>query len=358
MNRPKPRIAYILQMFGLGGMPKWLFNLARNLGDEFDFYFIATHSKVFAPEYGRAARLAALPFNKWALAAYLRWRRIDLVQTANKRLYAEAALLARTPVVIERTDGLRHGAALSSKRGLDAVIASTKGTIPALSELIEPERVHLIYNGVDIRRLGQARPERFGFGPGDIIVGRTSRLTRGKNISLLIRAVTELRRDPAYDHVRLVVCGGDNTQSGAEPMLAELKREAAPLGGSAVFSGEVFDPSGITAGFDIATCTSWPDNEGIPNSLLEAMALAKPVAATRVGDIPELVENGQEGFVVDNEDLEGLARALKALIDNRELRERMGARGRARVERDFEMETQVRKYAGLYRSLLTRKGRL
>ena len=115
-RKNKPRVAYLLQMFGLGGMPKWIYNLARNLGDEYEFYFIATHSKVFAPEYREVARVKALPFNKWALAAYLRWHRIDLVQTANKRLYADAAILARVPVVIERTDGLRHGAALSSKK--------------------------------------------------------------------------------------------------------------------------------------------------------------------------------------------------------------------------------------------------
>lgn len=356
-KKTKPRVAYLLQMFGLGGMPKWIYNLAKNLGDEFDFYFIATHSKVFAPEFCRVARVRALPFNRLALAAYLRWHRIDLAQTANKRLYARAALLARVPVVIERTDGLRHGAALTPKDGLDAVIASTKGTIPALSELIDPSKIHLIYNGVDIQKLNAAAPERFGFGPEDIIVGRTSRLTRGKNISLLIRAVIELRRDPAFGHVRLVVCGGDNTQAGAEPMLEELKREAAPLGGSAVFTGEVFDPAGINAGFDIATCTSWPDNEGIPNSLLEALAVGKPVAATRVGDIPELIRPGQEGFLVDNEDLQGLVKALKVLAENRELREEMGARSRSRVEQEFEMGAQVRKYAELYRLLLAQKGR-
>ena len=350
--KEKPRIAYILQMFGLGGMPKWIYNLALNLGHEYEFYFIATHSKVFAPEFREVARVKALPFNKWVLAAYLRWHRIDLVQTANKRRYADAALLARVPVVIERTDGLRQGAALSSKKGLDAVIASTRGTIPALSKLINPSKIHLIYNGVDIEGLNAAVPQRFGFAPRDVIIGRTSRLARGKNISLLIRAVIQLRQDPACGHVRLVICGGDNTQTGAEPMLEELKKEAAPLGGSVVFTGQVFDPAGINAGYDIATCTSWPDNEGIPNSLLEAMAVGKPVVATRVGDIPELVQDGREGLLVENEDLEGLVKALRVLVENSGLREKIGKQGRTRVENDFEIKVQVEKYTQLYRRLL------
>jgi len=351
----KPRVACLLQMFGIGGMPKWLYNLASGLGDEFEFFFIATHSRDRALEYSRVARTVWLPPRVPVLAAYLWWQRIDIAQVANLRLYTDAALRARVPVIIERTDGIRAGAALSPKDGLDAVIASTKGTIPALSKLIEPSRIHLIYNGVDLARSEGVVPERFGFDPGDVIVGRVSRLAGGKNLSLLIRAVIELRRDPGYHRVRLVVCGGDTRQKGAEPMMDRLKAEAAPLGESAVFTGEVFDPWPIIAGFDIATCTSRPNNEGIPNSLLEPMALAKPVVATAVDDIPELVRPGVEGFLVEDQDLPGLVSALKKLIDQPELRRRMARAGREKILRDFEMKAQVAKYGELYRLLLKEK---
>ena len=353
----KPRIAYILQMFGIGGMPKWLYNLARCLQDEFEFYFVATHSDYVVPQYREVARVATLPFRRRILQAYLMWHRIDLVQMANLRLYADAALAARVPVVMERTDGLRSGAALNPKHGLDAVIASTQGTVPAIARLIDRSRIHVIYNGVDIDHFAHARPQRYGFAPHDIVIGRTTRLAGGKNISLLIRAVIEIRQNPAYQHVRLVICGGNTTQRGAVPMLAELKREAAPLGDSVVFTGEVFDPAPIVRGYDIATCTSRPNNEGIPNSLIEAMAAGKPVVATAVDDIPELVADGHNGLLVPSDDLHELVKALKTLIDDESLRQRLGTAGQGRVRRDFCLEKQVAKYAALYHRLIQEKGR-
>ncbi|TAK12692.1 MAG: glycosyltransferase [Anaerolineae bacterium] len=357
MKFRKPRIAYILQMFGVGGMPQWLLRLATTLQNEFDIYFIATHSDVFLPSAAEVARLVHLPPEKWRLAATLARQRIDLVQMANLRLYADAAILAGVPVVIERTDGLRNGAALGPKHGLDAVVASTRGTVEPIAGLIPRHKIHVIYNGIDLEHYRQAAPQRFGFGAEDVIIGRTSRLARGKNLSLLIRAVTRLRQVSRFNHVRLVICGGDTTQPDAEPMLAELQAEAAPLGDSAVFAGEVADPAGITAGYDIVTCTSKPENEGIPNSLLEGMAASKPLVSTAVGDIPEILTDGENGFLVPSDDEAALAEALARLVEDADLRRRMGRAGQALIAREFDLATQAEKYAALYRRLLEEHGR-
>jgi glycosyltransferase involved in cell wall biosynthesis len=352
---PKPRVAFLLQMFGIGGMPKWLYRLASQLRDEFDFIFIATHSSHVIKEYRQVAKVVVLPLNKWVLAAYLFLNRVDIVQTANLRVYIDAARIARVPVVIERVDGVRGGAALGDKTGLDAVIASTKGITTRLKTMIDEKKIHVIYNGVPSPDPGQ-QAERYGFAEGDLIIGRTSRLAGGKNISILIKAVIELRKDLGYRHVRLVICGGDTTQPGSQPMLAQLKEEARPLGDSVVFTGEVFDPTRITLGFDIATCTSLPDNEGIPNTLIEAMALGKPVVASRVGDIPELVEDGERGFLFESNDLNGLVAQLKRLLDNKNLRNRLGKNAAAYVKENFDLATQCQKYASLYLQLLMEKG--
>ncbi len=353
----KPRIAFLLQMFGVGGMPQWLYRLAASLRDEFDFYFIATHSDYILPEYRAVAHTAHLPPSKWRLAAWLARHQIDLVQFANLRLYADAARLAGVPAIVERTDGLRNGAALGPKHGLAAVVASTQGTIPHIARLIDRQKIHLIYNGIDHAHYQQATPERFGFAPEDVLIGRTSRLAGGKNISLLIQAVLRLRAEPRHEHVRLVICGGDNTERGAPPMLAALQAEAAPLGASVVFTGEVADPAAITAGYDIATCTSRPENEGIPNSLLEGMAAGKPLVATAVGDIPEILTEGDNGLLVPSDDLPALTEALARLIADPALRQQMGAAGQARIARDFDLAAQAEKYAALYRQLLAEHGR-
>lgn len=341
-------------MFGIGGMPKWLYQLARTLNDQFEFTFIATHSSVVSPEYRAVAKIAALPFNRWLIAAFL-FKRFDLVQTANLRQYCDAARSARIPVVIERVDGLRGGVALSDKSGLDAVIASTKGIVPRLEKLISPDRIHLIYNGVNPEIYRTALPQRFGYIDDDVIIGRTSRLAGGKNISLLIKAIIEIRKEPKYQNVRLVVCGGDTTQRGSIPMLAKLQEEAKPLGSSVVFTGEVFDTTTVTAGYDIATCTSRANNEGIPNSLIEAMAAAKPVVASGVDDIPELVEHDRTGLLFQDNDLDELVLNLKSLIDNKQKRLQMGELGYRKVMTDFNLDKQKQKYADLYKSLLSSK---
>lgn len=348
----KPRVAYMLQMFGIGGMPKWLFQIANELKDDFDFYFIATHSNYVRPEYRDVARVVVLPFNKWILAAFLFFQRIDLVQIANLRRYAKAAILANVPVLIERTDGLRSGAALMPKEGLDAVIASTKGVAKHIEKLMPSENIHVIYNGFDLSSYKGVKAERFGFEDGDIIIGRTSRLAGGKNISLLIQAVIEMRKQKKYAHVRLVICGGDNTQIGAIPMMKQLKKEAELLGESVVFTGEIFDTRAVTLGFDIATCTSNANNEGIPNSLIEAMAASKAVVATRVDDIPELVEDGKSGLLFKENDRDGLIYALARLIDDQDLCEQFGQAGFERIKKDFELSKQIGQYAELYRDLL------
>lgn len=353
----KPQVACLLQMFGVGGMPKWLYRLAGELQDEFDFTFIATHSGHVTDEYRQVARVVVLPYSKWAIAAYLLARRIDIAQVANLHLYVDAARLAGVPVVIERVDGARAGAAFGSKLGLDAIVASTKGVIPKLQSMISAQKISLIYNGIDVLAYRRVAPQRHGFAESDILVGRTSRLAGGKNISLLIQAVIAMRKELKFQNIRLVICGGDTTQAGSAPMFARLQQEAAALGSSVVFTGEVIDPAPITAGYDIATCTSLPDNEGIPNSLIEAMAAGKPVVASAVDDIPELVEDGVTGLLFENNSLEQLITALKKLALDLDLRKKMGAAGLDRVQKDFDLHTQSRKYADLYRSLLARKGR-
>ena len=349
----KPRIAFMLQMFGIGGMPKWLYQIANRLQDEFEFFFIATHSSYVRPEYQKVAKVIVLPFNKWILASYLFINRIDLVQISNLRKYARAALLARVPVIIERTDGLRNGAALMSKDGLDAVIASTKGVAKHIEKMIAAEKIHVIYNGFDMKSYDGVEAERFGFSNSDVIIGRTSRLAGGKNISLLIEAVIELRKDPNYDHVRLVICGGNTTQNEAIPMMDQLKKESLPLGESVIFTGEVFDTRAITLGYDIATCTSNSNNEGIPNSLIEAMAAGKAVVSTHVDDIPELVKDKHSGFLIPEQNLAKLVSALAKLINGPQLRQKMGAAAKAKIEAEFNLDRQIEEYRDYYWQLIS-----
>lgn len=125
----KFQVAYVLQDFHIGGMESWLYRVARELHDRYEFTFIATHVPDILPKFAELGTAIYLGQDYCRLARYLRDHHIDIAQVANVRAYSDAALAAGVPVVIERTDGLRQGAALHSKAGLDAVIASTRGKL-------------------------------------------------------------------------------------------------------------------------------------------------------------------------------------------------------------------------------------
>jgi glycosyltransferase involved in cell wall biosynthesis len=103
------------------------------------------------------------------------------------------------------------------------------------------------------------------------------------------------------------------------------------------------------------------DFEGTPLALLEYMAAGRPVVATRVGGVPDVVEDGVTGLLVEPRDVAGLARALEALLTDEERRQELGAAGRARQQRDYTVAAMVGRVEELYGRLLAasprRRGR-
>jgi len=348
----RPKIAYILFDFHLSGMSSWIYRLASRLKNDFDFHFLATRVPQITDRFhsiGNAKYIGPKPLD---LIKYLTKNSIDIVQYANGRIHGECAMAARVPVVIERTDGLRSGSALESKSGLDAVIASTKGTASLIKKIMPPEKIHLIYNGIDINYLEDVKPERLNFDNNKLIIGRASRITRGKRIDLLISAFEKLEKK--YPEIRLVIVGGDSKVPGSEKVIKNLKAMAAHLNDKVVFTGSVEDPLQLIKGFDIGTCVSEADNEGIPNSLIESMALSQPVVTTDTGDVRELIQNGYNGYVVPHNKGK-IAKALETFITNSVLRRKMGTAAKETIKNKFSIETQAIKYKHLYLNLLESK---
>jgi glycosyltransferase involved in cell wall biosynthesis len=117
-----------------------------------------------------------------------------------------------------------------------------------------------------------------------------------------------------------------------------------------LFLGHRNDPYEILALMDVFVMPSM--NEGIPMVLLEALALSRPVVASRVGGIPEVIEHGASGLLVDAGQHEALAHACITLLDDRERAERLGVAGRKRIEQEFSADTMTAKVAELYRALV------
>ena len=121
-----------------------------------------------------------------------------------------------------------------------------------------------------------------------------------------------------------------------------------------LFTGFQMDVSEIIGAFDVAVLPSF--FEGMGRVILEAMAMAKPVVASRVGGIPDLLEDGRNGFLVQPGNVAELAAAIKKLLQDKALAEKMGREGRKMIDDKFSADIMVRSIEAVYRELLTRKG--
>jgi glycosyltransferase involved in cell wall biosynthesis len=126
----------------------------------------------------------------------------------------------------------------------------------------------------------------------------------------------------------------------------------AQLEETVVFLGTVYDGA-KEAAFSQADIFVLPSySEGIPQSMLEAMAYGLPVVVTNVGGIPEVVRDGQEGRIIQPGDVDGLCCALRGLMESVALRQKMGAAARQRIETHFTIDNYMRQLQRMYSSLL------
>jgi glycosyltransferase involved in cell wall biosynthesis len=209
----------------------------------------------------------------------------------------------------------------------------------------------ILRNGVDTRRFDPARvPPRFRQGLGiadDVpVVGFSSRPAPGKGIELLAHVAE--RTAQKLPKVQFLVAGEFGWRRHFEQMAV-----ARGLGGRLRFLGHVPDVETFLRSCDAVVLTSKAKSiEGSPNALLEAMAMERPVVATRVGGVGEAVTDGVEGFLVDEDQGDAFATRLADLLSDRDRRLRMGRAGRAAVVDKFHSEKVVANLANLLHSLL------
>jgi sugar transferase (PEP-CTERM/EpsH1 system associated) len=215
-------------------------------------------------------------------------------------------------------------------------------------------RVSQVYNGVDTDRFRPAGGPRHGIagspfrGPSQHwIVGTVGRMQAVKDQCTLARAFVEaLRRRPALkDTLRLVMVGDGPLRAECEALLSQ-----AGVADLAWFTGERSDVDAVLRGLDCFVLPSLA--EGISNTVLEAMASGLPVIATAVGGNTELVEDGVTGLTVAPAEPGAMADAMIQLACEPERALRMGAAGRAAVERRFSLLAMVAAYQGLYETKL------
>ncbi len=273
-----------------------------------------------------------------------------------------AARLARIPAVSSV-----HGTPAFLRRGPVAVAGRAVGRMPRLTIAISEHvkrflesgglrrrgTVRVVYYGLDAggwAPTAEGRAEaraRFGLAPGDVALAMTARLIPGKGHEALIDAAAEAgRRVP---ELRLVIAGDGPLRADLERLAAERLPE-----GAARFIGFVDDVRPVVWAADALVFPTTPElSEGFGLAALEAMAAERPVVATEVGALPEVVADRETGLVVPPGDTHALAEALVELAGQPELRAAMGQSGLRRATSLFGVETMVDRTVSVYRDALS-----
>jgi len=186
-------------------------------------------------------------------------------------------------------------------------------------------------------------------GSGVLNIGMIGRMAAVKNPGALIDAFQLLGQQlpDGFERIRLVFVG-----SG--PLYPEISQRLVDEGLSenVWLAGERDDINHILRSLDIFVMPSL--NEGISNTILEAMATGLPVVATNVGGNPELVVDGVTGYLVKPNDAQEMANRLQSYVENEDLRSVHGAAARARTESEFSLQFMINRYADVYGQLLGR----
>ena len=295
--------------------------------------------------------------------------RIDLVHTHRYKdtvLGTIAAKLAGVPHVIRTMHGLREPMTGWNrfKFGVyetldkmvmgwcaDRVIAvSNRMTGALISNGYKSSLVTTIQNGIDLRSVAShRRPEEmkreWGVDGASIVIGSAGRLDPVKGLDTFLRAARlVLDREPG---ARFVIAGDGALERDLKALASRLGIEDACR-----FLGARHDIADVMSAMDVFVLPSL--NEGMPMAVLEAMALAKPVVASKVGGLPEVIRHRESGVLVPPSDAQALAAACLELARDREWAARIGAEAKRAVEDEFSRERNGRALVDVYGAVTRR----
>ena len=359
----KIKIIHIITSLNFGGAEIMLLDLARGFSSEFfeikvatvvrggalvnDFINVGIPTHVFEKK-GKIG-LGVI----WKLWRFLRHEKPDIVHThlfGGDTWGRIAAILARVPVIVstEHNTNFDEG---WTKRKVKKFLSHFTKKIVAVSEAvknysvsrdrIKAKKMTVIENGINLDKFSSIMEKEFGDPP---VIGVVGRLEEQKGHKYLFEALNLIKTIPWT----LWVVGDGSKKVELERLAKDLN-----LRERIIFLGARKNIPEILSGVDIFSFPSlW---EGLGLAVLEAAAAGKPIVASRVGGIPEIISDGETGILVEPKNVkslaDGLERVLLGKVDARE----MGERAREMVKEKFGAEKMVKLYENLYKELINKK---
>ncbi len=375
-HSPPRRVMHLRTVSGRGGGPeKTLLNSPRFLRPQYEMRLAYIRpegdTEYDMPERARClgADLIDIPERHGfdlrtvrRLAREIRDFRPDILHAHDYKTNVLAILLGhwfRLPAITTMHGYGFAGGRLTAYYQIDRWALSRMAHVVAVSDQlyqklidlgIPASRRSLIYNAIDTEQydprcsIGEAR-QRVGLDPTRLLIGAVGRLTAVKGFDLLIRAADQLLAG-GLDLEVLIVGEGEERQA-LQTLIERLGRADRIR-----LLGHRTDVRDIYAAMDVCALSSL--SEGLPNVVLEAMALRVPVVATAVGSVPQLVTDGSNGLLVPPGSAAALAEALARLLGDAALRNRLREGGRQTVETRFSFAARMDRIRQVYDTLLGR----
>jgi glycosyltransferase involved in cell wall biosynthesis len=287
------------------------------------------------------------------------YRRLDAALICTKGVFAHlygtlAAKIAGRPAVIHMQDLLANPLYIRAfgmfARLARRIIADGAPIRDQLAPFVGAERVDLIYNGVDLEQFSAAvsgagvRAE-WGVDSDAILIGNAARLTAWKGQDVLLKAF--IRIAPDYPRAKLALIGSPVFHGDAfEAALRRLAAESG-LADRIIFAGFRWDLPQVLAALDIFVYPSIRKDTS-PLSLVSALASGLPTAASDVGGVAELLTHERDGLIVPAADVDALVVALRRMLDDPDLRKRLGAAARQTAERSLSLSAFARRCESVF----------
>jgi len=372
-NKRKLNIIYVLATLDIGGTIQQLMLLFKNLPKRYKISFCCitrggplldrvreTGIEVFILKKKFKFDLSVI----WVLYTLIKRENVDILHTFlfTSNFFARiAGIIAGVKIIISserNVDSWKRSYHKIIDRILekftDKVIVNSKAVedFYKRAENVPSSKIIAIYNGIDIDEWdpeninGETLRRRFNIRKDRLVVGSIGQLKSAKGYQYYIEAAgIVLKRVP---NVVFCLVGGGRERKGLEGI-----RDDLGLKERFIFMGEDIDIKPYFAMFDIFVCPSL--REGHPNTLLEAMAMAKPIVATDVGGISETISDRETGLLVPSGNALSLAESIVYLIEHRDLAREMGLRARHHVKNHYSSKNMIESTEDIYKELVSRK---
>ena len=385
MPVPK-KILYIITKSGWGGAQRYVQDLAVHLprdqfhavaamgariqqrGTLFDMLEAAGIRTIAIASLGRDIGFMQDTRSLWEIFSIIKKEKPDVVHLNSSKVGGIGALAARLaslitghrPLIIFTVHGwgfhedrsrlariLIYAASWISSCFHDRVIVLDRTDYDAGRRFIPKRKLTLIPNGIEgihVMPRAQARAalaEKIGRDIADntILIGTIAELTKNKGLSYLVSAIKALPQ--YYGSPTSIILGSGEYQEQLQKQIDSLK-----LANKVFLAGFIPDASRYLEACDIFVLPSL--KEGLPYALMEAMAAGLPAVATRVGGIPDLIEDGIEGMLVPPKDAPALTHALGALIEDPHLRRRLGISAHTKIKTTFTFRAMLEHTIHIY----------